>query len=232
MLSNKIGKLVFELLSKTYGKLWDQEKMRALWDECQDLTDEVFVSSIKLHVNDIRQTKDNTPRGKYPPCPADVHYHALSAEEDIRKKQKQQIESYDQEHAAKIIPLPESPHIKGNSFTYKTRDGGQVTIELNRLIKTECGLCGDTGWAKYYTVGGSFEEIYLRSEYDDLPEALQSKLRMATCICTCDHPRAVHNRDSMDRRIPRLPMIEKWAMERKQKEQDMIGMERISYAEC
>jgi hypothetical protein len=164
-----------------YGKLANDDNLKALFATCNDLDDEVLIGAVGRHVDNAEQSGSSLA-GEWCPKPAQVRFHANALQVEKERLRRQELEL----KAAKLRENEERP-----TTTVAFPDGAALGLPTEIAVNpNKCPTCRDSGFSYYYCPSDRSRpaykyRVYLADEYTDLPGEIQRTLDRFPAVCDC-----------------------------------------------
>lgn len=164
-----------------YGKLANDDNLKALYAICNDLDDEVLIGAVGRHIENAEQSGSSLA-GEWCPKPAQVRFHANALQVEIDKRRRDEI-------AIREERLREKALTETTTVEFPAGAAYDTPTEIT-LTATECSVCRDTGFAFYYcprdrSHPANKYRVFLEPEFLELPEEIQRTFDRFPAVCDC-----------------------------------------------
>ena len=178
------------LLKMVYGRLVTDDTMRSLHSTLDDLPDDILIGAVGRHIDNDEQNGKHLA-GEWCPKPAQVRFHANALIAESDKSRRHEIAAREEA----IRQTAERQPARTVQFEGGAEFG--LTRELT-VSPAECPDCRDSGFAWYWCPRErsttSNPDVYLREEFDELPEASRKTFERFPAVCDCRSGRVRRDR--------------------------------------
>ena len=169
------------LLRMVYGKLANDDTLKALHATLDDLSDDVLIDALGRHIDNSEQNGASLA-GEWCPKPAQVRFHANALHVEAEKARADALVVAQEK-------LRETALTTTNTVAFPA--GGAFGLKsVLELEPTSCSECRDSGYAYYYVPRDRSHpankyRLYMAAEYLELPEAMQRHYERYPAVCDC-----------------------------------------------